>query len=360
MTPTTLGDTLFSSWRTWPLVLVGAVLLFAVAGAVKPWGDEASQVRVAPSTDDSGDGPASPPTTRGERLSGPVMGMTAPDGGSRSSASDVDAGNREQDTLDRAAPTTDDAELLASLPVRPEVTSPAYDRALFPHWDDADNDGCDTRCEVLTAQRSADGSWFSEWDGTTETDPALVHIDHVVALAEAWRSGAHAWSDAQRDRFADDRSNLIAVTEASNIRKSDHDASSWFPSRSEANCLWARTVVHVKSTWKLSVDEAERTALENLLATCGAVLPPPTTTTTTTTTTAPPPPPPTVAPPPLVVPPPSNDCTPGYSPCLPPASDYDCSGGSGNGPAYTGRVSVDPSGGDPYDLDRDGDGIGCE
>ncbi|MEQ6900334.1 PASTA domain-containing protein [Nocardioides sp. YIM 152588] len=53
-----------------------------------------------------------------------------------------------------------------------------------------------------------------------------------------------------------------------------------------------------------------------------------------------------------------QNCTPGYSPCLPPASDYDCAGGSGNGPAYTGTVRVD--GPDIYDLDRDGDGIGCD
>lgn len=51
-------------------------------------------------------------------------------------------------------------------------------------------------------------------------------------------------------------------------------------------------------------------------------------------------------------------CTPGYSPCLPPASDYDCSGGSGDGPEYTGYVTV--TGSDPYGLDADGDGVGCE
>ncbi len=57
--------------------------------------------------------------------------------------------------------------------------------------------------------------------------------------------------------------------------------------------------------------------------------------------------------------PPARNCTPGYSPCLPPASDYDCAGGSGNGPQYAyGPVEV--SGSDPYDLDRDGDGTGCE
>jgi beta-lactam-binding protein with PASTA domain len=52
------------------------------------------------------------------------------------------------------------------------------------------------------------------------------------------------------------------------------------------------------------------------------------------------------------------NCTPGYSPCLPPASDYDCAGGSGDGPKYTGLVRV--TGSDPYGLDADNDGYGCE
>jgi hypothetical protein len=53
----------------------------------------------------------------------------------------------------------------------------------------------------------------------------------------------------------------------------------------------------------------------------------------------------------------AKDCTPGYKPCLPPMSDYDCKGGQGDGPGYTDRVEV--TGSDPYDLDRDGDGFGC-
>jgi hypothetical protein len=57
----------------------------------------------------------------------------------------------------------------------------------------------------------------------------------------------------------------------------------------------------------------------------------------------------------------ANDdaCTPGYDPCIPPGPDVDCAGGSGNGPRYVeGPVRV--TGNDPYGLDRDGDGIGCE
>jgi hypothetical protein len=52
-------------------------------------------------------------------------------------------------------------------------------------------------------------------------------------------------------------------------------------------------------------------------------------------------------------------CTPGYSPCIPPGPDVDCAGGSGNGPRYVqGPVTV--TGSDPYGLDSDHDGIGCE
>jgi hypothetical protein len=54
-----------------------------------------------------------------------------------------------------------------------------------------------------------------------------------------------------------------------------------------------------------------------------------------------------------------SDCTPGYVPCLAPASDYDCAGGSGNGPKYVyGTVKI--TGSDPYGLDADGDGYGCD
>ncbi|MCU1371845.1 MAG: Uncharacterized protein JWO77_3039, partial [Ilumatobacteraceae bacterium] len=82
--------------------------------------------------------------------------------------------------------------------------------------------------------------------------------------------------------------------------------------------------------------------------------PPTTAPPTTVPPTMPPAPPTTVAPAPLT----GGGCHPSYDPCVPYASDVDCAGGSGNGPAYTGRVNV--IGPDEYDLDRDGDGVGCE
>jgi hypothetical protein len=56
---------------------------------------------------------------------------------------------------------------------------------------------------------------------------------------------------------------------------------------------------------------------------------------------------------------PAAHCTPGYSPCLTPAYDYDCAGGSGDGPKYVYGVER-VTGSDPYDLDADGDGYGCD
>jgi hypothetical protein len=55
----------------------------------------------------------------------------------------------------------------------------------------------------------------------------------------------------------------------------------------------------------------------------------------------------------------ASECDPNYSGCLDPYSpDYDCAGGSGDGPDYTGTVTV--LGEDHYGLDADSDGIGCE
>jgi beta-lactam-binding protein with PASTA domain len=62
-------------------------------------------------------------------------------------------------------------------------------------------------------------------------------------------------------------------------------------------------------------------------------------------------------------PPPPSNCTPGYSPCLVDhgGADYDCAGGSGNGPYYTKPgVAYRVTGYDPYGLDSDNDGYGCE
>jgi hypothetical protein len=338
------GASSWSRFRRWPLwaqVTLGlVVVVFVGSGVASARSDHSATTSP----------PAEPVTTTTEHHSSTTTTLPlSPEGASRAgSGTDVARGATSGDAVDRSTATDTLLATLESIRVQPEDPRTNYERALFPHWDDVDHDGCDTRCEVLTAQRRADGTWLSEWDGYTTSDPSELQIDHVVALAEAWDSGADHWTAEQRDDFADDQINLLAVTAAANERKSDSDAAEWFPSRAEANCLWSSTVVRVKAKWSLTVDQAEHDALANLLRTCADYVAP-------TTTTAPPSPPPS---PPAIQPTPSQECTPGYDPCIPPGPDVDCAGGSGNGPRYVeGPIAV--TGSDPYGLDGNGDGVGC-
>ena len=187
-----------------------------------------------------------------------------------------------QTTATTATPPADGAgvrpDLVDQLVVAPELPDGGYERGLFVHWIDADGDGCDTRCEVLASERRTDlpglpgGGWLSAYDGSTTPDPAALDIDHVVALAEGWRSGAAAWDPARRQAFANDLDEpgaLVAVTEATNRSKGDRDPASWQPPDRRARCGFATDWVGTKLRWGLTADAAEVAALRSILATCG-------------------------------------------------------------------------------------------
>lgn len=73
-------------------------------------------------------------------------------------------------------------------------------------------------CDIVT------GDWSSYLDGYSTTSPAELDVDHTVALAEAWDSGAWAWDTPRRQAFANDLDTpgaLRAVSAAENQRKSD-------------------------------------------------------------------------------------------------------------------------------------------
>jgi len=110
------------------------------------------------------------------------------------------------------ASTTTARALLSKLTVKAESGSGTYSRSYFRHWIDADGDRCDTREEVLIAEskvtvrfgsgcRVTTGKWYSWYDGATWTNASDLDIDHVVALKEAWESGARSWSSTNRTRY---------------------------------------------------------------------------------------------------------------------------------------------------------------
>jgi hypothetical protein len=171
--------------------------------------------------------------------------------------------------------------LLRSLKVAPDRPA-GYDRDLFPHWDYVGND-CDVRDLVLIAEarrgpstgRSCPvgtGVWFSAFDGVTVRNPSELDIDHMVPLAEAWRSGARRWSTPVREAFANDlgyAGSLIAVTASSNRSKGDQDPAQWLPPRVSYRCTYVSEWIAVKWRWRLKVDATEQAALRVQVSACG-------------------------------------------------------------------------------------------
>jgi hypothetical protein len=162
-----------------------------------------------------------------------------------------------------------------------------YVRTLFEHWRDIDGDGCDSRDQVLKRDSISlpqvdpvncnvvAGDWVSPYDGARWSNPSDIDIDHVVALKEAWDSGAWAWSAAQRKAFANDTSDsrtLLAVTDSVNQSKSDKDPSNWLPPLQSYTCTYLGNWIAVKVRWNLSMDSSEFGRIKNLLqSTCSSL-----------------------------------------------------------------------------------------
>ena len=162
-----------------------------------------------------------------------------------------------------------------------------YNRSAFRHWIDADKDGCDTRSEVLIEEAIlkpkvgkkcvlTGGKWRSQYDKLVTTNPSTLDIDHLVPLAEAWRSGAWAWSDKQREDFANDLTDaraLVAVSASSNRSKGDKDYSQWRPDLNAGteqwiSCNYLKAWVAIKMRYQLTVDSNEATWIQVGNTTC--------------------------------------------------------------------------------------------
>ncbi|MBV9026616.1 MAG: HNH endonuclease [Streptomycetaceae bacterium] len=168
---------------------------------------------------------------------------------------------------------------LADLTVAAPHSMAGYSRAKFPHWI-TQYGQCDTREVVLARDgqdviqdekcRAISGTWYSEYDGKTLTSASQVDIDHMVPLANAWRSGADSWTTAERRRFANDLvdSQLIAVSAASNRSKGDQSPDQWAPPRYAYWCTYSRAWTHIKYIYHLTITAPEKDKLTAMLDTC--------------------------------------------------------------------------------------------
>lgn len=178
--------------------------------------------------------------------------------------------------------------------VKGRAPKTGYTRAQFgDSWTD-DNDevwghnGCDTRDDVLRRDlaqvvlrtggcKVASGTLHDPYTGAVvafvrgPATSALVQIDHVVPLSNAWQTGAQQWTARRRQDFANDPLELIATEGYVNEAKGDGDAATWLPPARTFRCAYAAQMVAIKLKWHLWVTSAERDALARLLRPCGAL-----------------------------------------------------------------------------------------
>lgn len=174
--------------------------------------------------------------------------------------------------------------LLDTLVVKGKAPKTGYARESFSHWRDPDKNGCDARNDILKRDltnlvfkentnecKVISGTLVDPYSGASITftlGKSDVDIDHVVALSHAWQVGAFQWSDAKRLEFANDPTNLLAVSARLNRQKGDGDAATWLPPAKSYRCAYVSRQVVVKAKYGLWVTRAEKAAIERVLATC--------------------------------------------------------------------------------------------
>lgn len=151
---------------------------------------------------------------------------------------------------------------------------------------DVDGNGCNIREDVLTRDlrevrtttlggcKVATGVLDDPYTGRTitfvrgERTSAAVQIDHVVALENAWKSGAYRWDTVQRYRFGNDPYNLLAVDGQSNQEKGSASADYWLPPRTDYQCAYVARQIGVKDKYDLTVTTSEKRAMMRVLHGC--------------------------------------------------------------------------------------------
>ena len=182
------------------------------------------------------------------------------------------------------ADTTDALTALNKLEVKGRAPKTGYTRSQFPHWSDPDRNGCDARNDTLKRDltnitfkagsrdcKVIAGQLLDPFSGkviTFSTIKVVIDIDHVVALSNAWQTGATYFDKTTRILIANDPINLLAVDAKLNRQKGDGDAATWLPPNISFRCEYVARQVAVKSKYKLWVTEPEKVAITNILSSC--------------------------------------------------------------------------------------------
>ena len=183
-----------------------------------------------------------------------------------------------------AAPSDDALTVLNSLSVKGRAAKTGYTRAQFTHWSDLDRNGCDARNDTLKRDlteviykagtrdcKVISGLLLDPYSGkviTFSSTKSNIDIDHVVALSNAWQTGAAYFDKTKRQQIANDPLNLLAVDFSLNRQKGDGDAATWLPPLKSYRCDYVARQIAVKAKYGLWVTQPEKVAIIKLLEKC--------------------------------------------------------------------------------------------
>jgi hypothetical protein len=180
------------------------------------------------------------------------------------------------------------ASVLSTLAVKGRAPKTGYDRdKLFGDWADPDGNGCDARNDVLARDLTnkvfdtgrdkclvLSGNLLDPYSGKSfnfvrgQGTSALIPIDHVVAVSDAWQKGAFKWDEIKRVNFYNDPLNLMATQRTLNSQKGDGDAATWLPPLKSYRCTYIARQIAVKAKYSIWVTKAEKEAMLRILKSC--------------------------------------------------------------------------------------------
>lgn len=156
----------------------------------------------------------------------------------------------------------------------PVPVSRGYDRSLFGGWADFDGDCLNTRHEVLAQLstgrlvlsndncRVVRGRWNDPYTGKIFLEARKMDIDHLVPLYWAWQHGADQWSNAKREKFANDPVNLFAVDAGTNRAKGAKGPLEWLPPNAAFHCQYVLRFKRLMKTYGLTYPAADAARFE--------------------------------------------------------------------------------------------------
>lgn len=198
------------------------------------------------------------------------------DGGSKGSGSGSDNGDKGSKGEATSNSSSDESvKKLESLTIANANEDVSYNRSDWKHWTGSP---CNTREEVLKEQgvdvqtdkecRSVSGTWNDPYSDEVFKEAGKLDIDHVIPLNYANSHGGASWSKEQKEAFANDKSQLLAVSASENRKKSDKGPSEYMPANKDFHCEYSKLWVDTASKYGISITEKDKKTLNKSLSRC--------------------------------------------------------------------------------------------